>query len=375
MDLAVVYIGIGESILASILIFKNQSRNIADKILGIWILLFLGLFIGNIIMIQHNAEDIWPISINIYLAFPPIMFLYSKYIILEYKKFKSIDLLHFLPSLLGIFIVILYYNSEIKNIKSILSYYNHELFTQKIILGNLFIISLIVYNIQTLKTITRYQKQITNFYSFESGKINLRWLYILTLSYFLFSILIIVASTIHNTLGEIPQIEKIRSGLYMVFINVIIIWGYGQKQLSTNITPPSLFTKFNKTPDDSGKYKHSALNKEKAEECMRKLIEYVNSAEVWKDPELSVAKISVQIDMPKHIISQVLNENIKKNFYTFINEYRVEYAMKLIKSPKSQSWSFVAIAFESGFNSKSAFNNFFKKYTGMTPTEYKNANS
>ena len=375
MDFAVIYIGIGESILALVFILKNKSNNITDNILSVWIFLIFSLLVGNALKIRFNTDDFWPLTTNLYLAFPPILFLYSKYIIGEYENFKRIDYLHFLPTLLGVLFVLIYYNPAIKNFKLLLSYYNHELFILKIILGNTFIISLWVYSILTLVTIIRYQKQINNYYSFESGKINLRWLFILTLSYFLFSNFNIAISIATSALGEIPQIEKFRSGVFVIFINIIIIWTYGQKQLASNIAPPRLINKFIKSPNDSDKYKKSGFQIEKAEECKRKLIEYVNSSEVWKDPELSVAKISEQIDIPKYQISQLLNENIKKNFYTFINEYRVEYAMKLIKSPESQSWSFVAIAFESGFNSKSAFNNFFKKYTGKTPSEYKNANS
>lgn len=81
--------------------------------------------------------------------------------------------------------------------------------------------------------------------------------------------------------------------------------------------------------------------------------------------------MSEQTNILSHHITQVLNENLNKNFNTFINEYRVEYAKKLIKSSKYESWSFLSISFESGFNSKATFNTFFKKYTGMTPSEFK----
>lgn len=97
----------------------------------------------------------------------------------------------------------------------------------------------------------------------------------------------------------------------------------------------------------------------------------MEKTEAWKDNELTVAKLSKQTQIPKHHITQVLNEILQKNFFTFVNEYRIEYAKTLIKSPKHQSWSFVAIAYECGFNSKTAFNNFFKKYTEMTPSEFR----
>ena len=87
--------------------------------------------------------------------------------------------------------------------------------------------------------------------------------------------------------------------------------------------PPSLINKFKTPPDDSDNYKHSGLKEERAKEYTQKLIDFIEKTEAWKDSELSVTKISVEFNLPKHYISQILYENINKNFYTFFNEYRV----------------------------------------------------
>lgn len=380
MDALLIHIGIGESILALIFMFKNKARIIANNILCAWIFLILGILIINAAKIQLNIKDGWPLIVNIYLSFPPIMFLYSKYVMKEHRKFMTVDYLHFLPSVFGLILVAAYYKSGFNDIRSLLLYYNNNLLFIRAILGNLFVLSLWIYTFITLNKVIRFRKQINNYYSYDSGKINLNWLFIVIISYFIFSNINILVSIFHYKQAIIPEIEKFRSGVFVIFINIISIWGFGQKQLS--ITEASIDTI---TPDEdmnenitdsdidtgSEKYKHSKLSKEKAEKCMQMLIDYIEATEAWKDTELSLAKLSVQVNIPKHYISQVLNENIKKNFYTFINEYRVEYAMKLINSPKHKSWSFVAISYEAGFNSKSAFNTFFKKHTGMTPSDYK----
>jgi len=62
---------------------------------------------------------------------------------------------------------------------------------------------------------------------------------------------------------------------------------------------------------------------------------------------------------------------MKKNFYTFINEYRVEEVKKRLVDHQYDHLTFLAIAYECGFNSKSSFNFIFKKSTGMTPSEFK----
>ena len=60
----------------------------------------------------------------------------------------------------------------------------------------------------------------------------------------------------------------------------------------------------------------------------------------------------------------------QKNFYTYINELRVKKFMDMVVDPKNKSLTFLAIAYECGFNSKSTFNSVFKKLTGFTPSEY-----
>jgi len=67
----------------------------------------------------------------------------------------------------------------------------------------------------------------------------------------------------------------------------------------------------------------------------------------------------------------VLNEKHGRNFFTFINEYRVREVISRINDPKFQHYTILAIAFDSGFNSKSTFNSIFKSYTGKTPSQYR----
>jgi len=70
-------------------------------------------------------------------------------------------------------------------------------------------------------------------------------------------------------------------------------------------------------------------------------------------------------------LSQVLNRYAKKRFSDYINSYRIEEVIKVLNSPSLDGKKIIEITFESGFNSKSTFNNAFKKATGMHPIEFK----
>ena len=86
---------------------------------------------------------------------------------------------------------------------------------------------------------------------------------------------------------------------------------------------------------------------------------------------LTLPDLAASLKMPSHHLSRVLNEQLKLNFFDFVNQYRVEEVKTKMNDPNFAHLSILGIAFESGFNTKSAFNRVFKKITGMTPTEFK----
>jgi AraC-like DNA-binding protein len=71
-----------------------------------------------------------------------------------------------------------------------------------------------------------------------------------------------------------------------------------------------------------------------------------------------------------HKLSQVINESFNQNFYDYINTYRIEESKRLLQNPESEKYKIISIAYDSGFSTKSAFYNAFRKNTGITPGEY-----
>jgi AraC-like DNA-binding protein len=100
-------------------------------------------------------------------------------------------------------------------------------------------------------------------------------------------------------------------------------------------------------------------------------IEYVMAHEKpYKNPELSIAELSEILDSKPHLISKVINDYYQKNYRDFINEYRINEFIRAFKSKEYKNFTFLALANEVGFNSKSTFNLAFKKYTKRSPREY-----
>jgi len=98
-------------------------------------------------------------------------------------------------------------------------------------------------------------------------------------------------------------------------------------------------------------------------------MEYMEKNKPYLDNELKLLTLAKELDIAPHHLSQVINEHLNLNFFDFVNQYRVEEAKKeLTKGLDNRT--LIALAFDVGFNNKASFNNYFKKYTGMTPTHY-----
>ncbi|MCL3781035.1 AraC family transcriptional regulator [Prolixibacteraceae bacterium JC049] len=120
------------------------------------------------------------------------------------------------------------------------------------------------------------------------------------------------------------------------------------------------------------KYAKSTLSQQVSEGIRETLLNYMNEHQPYLEPQLRIKNLAEAMDIPSYHLSQVINEQFQQNFYEFINQYRVNYAMELMKNPSYQNFTLVAIGFEVGFNSKSAFYTAFRKITGKTPAKFQN---
>ncbi len=118
------------------------------------------------------------------------------------------------------------------------------------------------------------------------------------------------------------------------------------------------------------KYQRSKLSEQEAQKIIGKVVQVLEKEELFLEPELTLQDLSNKTNEPTYLISQSLNQSMGKSFYDLINNYRVEKAKHLLTDPNKKHLTVLSIAFEAGFNSKTTFNNVFKKLTGCTPTEY-----
>jgi len=100
------------------------------------------------------------------------------------------------------------------------------------------------------------------------------------------------------------------------------------------------------------------------------LTQFITEEEPFLIPNLSLRSLADLVEIHPNKLSWVLNERVGKNFNEFINHYRIEYFKQLALDPKNNHISLLGLAYESGFNSKTVFNTYFKKEVGLTPKEF-----
>jgi len=123
-------------------------------------------------------------------------------------------------------------------------------------------------------------------------------------------------------------------------------------------------------PKTTEKYKTSGLTSEQVATYRNKLVTFMALEKPFLNPELTLDNLADALEMHPHHLSQVINQSFSQNFYEFINSNRVEEAKLIIESDRVKTFTILAIALESGFNSKTTFNVSFKKFTGITPSAY-----
>ena len=121
---------------------------------------------------------------------------------------------------------------------------------------------------------------------------------------------------------------------------------------------------------DPEKYLTSPLDLQLLKRYRQKLVDHLETQKPWLSPEFSITDLSNQLHMPRHHISQVLNEEMKISFNDLINSYRIQEVKTRLVTGDLAKYSIFGIAKDCGFASKSTFNRIFKKYTGTTPTAY-----
>lgn len=359
----VLYIGISQSFFAGLLIATKKPAIMANRIMAAWLFMIcLELIFA---LINSTVIEMYSFPF-ITFTYGPLLYLYVRFMTVPDRKFNWLSLLHFIP-FIAFFTVSVIFRSE-PLVRDLRSFFKPDrLMPLRIVYSVTFFLSITAYSILAFIEIKKHQINLKNLVSFTSRKITLNWLKILAISFYASYFVLFILGGL-NMIGNYIPFDP-----YFVIFGFIALFSaaysfYGIKQ-------PAIFgevVRNNVTEKkSSGKYIRSGLKESQAEKYLAKLISYMEKGKPYLKRDLTIHDLSRKTGISRHYITQVLNEKYKKNFFTFVNEYRVKEVIERFNDPKFNHYTILAIAYDSGFNSKTTFNAIFKNQTGLTPSEYR----
>jgi YesN/AraC family two-component response regulator len=106
------------------------------------------------------------------------------------------------------------------------------------------------------------------------------------------------------------------------------------------------------------------------EEIYNSIEALIKEKKLYQEEDFSLDKLAMLTGYNRHYISETLNVFAKKSFYQYINEYRVDEVTRLLECKTNTGSNILSIAYAAGFKNKASFNQYFKKITGSTPSDY-----
>jgi len=380
----VIFIGITHAVFIIIFTLSKENRSISDNTLIVWM-----AFLAMPLVVRVLGPDLLDIQVPIVgkilaypLCFGPFLWLYVKCLTEDIKRYRLSHLWHFFPFLLAALSQITFQESTVypSAITTDIAIHNF--------IGMMNIVSLLCYSGMVVWRLRKHSAEVLNSFSSLSTKITLRWLVWLTCGFIVAYLFPLFTSlSVHISHGY----------AFTGFIFMLSFFGLKQTQVfrgqkdqienvetdnevlveTVKMKPKQAKIQSEQTNSEpiKEKYERSGLTLERAIYYLKRLDTYTQDEKPYLDANLTIYKLAKQSHIPQHYLTQIFSEQLSKNFYTYINEYRVNNIKLLLNDPENTNMTLLDMAFESGFNSKSTFNAAFKKITSMTPTQYKKHNA
>ncbi|AZA76862.1 AraC family transcriptional regulator [Chryseobacterium sp. G0186] len=214
-------------------------------------------------------------------------------------------------------------------------------------------------------TIRKHQRKIQQFSSNTEG-IDLNWL-----EYIILVLLVVnIVYVIYNLFYDPKSLNFFINTVFLLVIYFVGYYSLKQKEIyPLEEKQRNELISINED-SESEEVKKKLMTDEELLKIKTQLEKIMDTQKPYLNSELNLIKLAELLSVSTHHLSYVINTGFGKNFFQYVNEFRVEYAQQLLKETGSKL-SILGIAYESGFNSKTSFNTTFKKLTGQTPSEFK----
>lgn len=371
-------------VFSTLLLVKGlQTENKSNLLLSLFILLsafYIAPFMfgyAGWYSKQHYRDFLFYVPFQQLFLLPPVLYFYIKTLLDKSFQFSTKDYIHFLPATIYLIysFIIFIVDKVILNEYYFYSDGKDKDFSFWYQVAGLF--SLAFYLSRSLRTYNSYRIMTYNSVSFAES-VMFKWAKRFLTAFLMLIIIRILFFMINPEWDEFGKKFWYYVSFSVLFYYVSIS-GYTNSILSATSFKDSTInpnadlkleadniseTEFiNNTKEEKNKVQDLDMWKEKIETLMC-------NDKMYENPQLVISDISSKLGTHSKKVSQVINQGFNMNFNDFINHYRITYFLQKIQGGEHNIQTFLSIAFECGFNSKSTFNRAFKRATSLNPKEY-----
>ncbi len=375
----IILFGAAQGLFLAVYLFTKPQNRDANK----WLALLLTVISLHLIEYAADISGVtlqYPIFIAItyplLFSVGPFYYIYCRYLLDKNYSTSFKSALHFLPSLIVLFMMLPFYSmaneTKINFITGLSTNGIMKIPTGQLVFMGAHVIQTVTYIFAAYKFIGKKEEELKKFSSDVIVLQKLGWLNAFSLYfsiYFLLYFILVVLLTFINSF-------QIQIDYILLLITSLSIYAIGYSAISNpemfkaipEFDPIAIglqsFELKEETPASEPR------NSNKFPELKEKLLHCMDSNKPYLKSDLKISELADLLTVPYYQLSQLINEEFLVNFYDFINKYRVEEAKKLLIED-TKNYKIIAIAYEVGFNSKATFNRVFKKFTDLTPSEFK----
>lgn len=355
-------------ILVPALLMSRRADRTANFFLGT-VIFVISYVVLSITAAKSGFLDIFPgwMALPVPFAFliPVGFYFYFQKLFEPAWRLRFFHLLHLVPAIICWLVLTPWYWAPVE---VRYAYYDPEPFSVRWWCGVIYFTSMTIYCVVIWKMFRRFEERLANVRSeieqFKVARLKF-FMGVFVLQSFL-TLLTIV------TLGKSPYLEI---AIFVASTSLVAIALYALRWSPMLQVVSTEFVVNDVIPEgeyaQSPKYETSGLAPEALEPLSRRLLQHLETSRCYTESNLKLADLARAVKLSEYQTSQVINVGLKENFFTLINRYRIEEAKRRLSNGNAEAANILEVAYEVGFNSKSSFNNAFRKWAGMTPSEFR----
>ncbi|MGB8193278.1 MAG: helix-turn-helix domain-containing protein [Chitinophagaceae bacterium] len=370
----IILFGAAQGLFLSVYLFAKPENRHANK----WLAFLLTVISLHLIEYAAGITGLtlqYPIFIAItyplLFCMGPLYYIYCRCLLDKSYKTTFKTILHFLPSLIVLLVMMPFYSMSDEAKVSFMSGVAQggimKIPAGQLVFMGAHVAQTVAYIFASSRFIGNKEEELKEYSSNVVVVKKLEWLKAFSLYFSIYFLLYFIVVVL---LGFINSYQ-VQLDYVLLLITSISIYAIGYSAIS-NPEIFKAFPEFELQSLESNKETpiNNSRNSNRFPELKEKLIQFMDSNKPYLKSDLKISDLAESLSVPAYQLSQLINDEFLVNFYDFINKYRVEEAKKLLVED-TRNYKILAIAYEVGFNSKATFNRVFKKFTDLTPSEFK----